>query len=123
MLILGACSNSITDRDIRYTSLTSLRSGLGGVTLIDPRSEARFAQGHIPGAINLSIADVRTSGPQDPRIRGAGKIVVYGAGRASALARAMAKKLMSVGFGDVEVFDGGLAEWSTLYEVETRTGG
>jgi len=120
-LTLTGCTSQITDQDIRYASLAAVRASVdsGQVLVLDPRSEAKFGQGHLPGAVNMSIADVRTEGPQDPRLTGASRIYVYGDGPNNALARAMAKKLMAAGFESVFLYDGGVAEWVRLYELET----
>lgn len=120
-LALTGCTRQITDQDIRYASLAAVRASLdnGQVLVLDPRSETKFGQGHLPGAVNMSIAEVRTEGPQDPRLTAASRIYVYGDGPNNALARAMAKKLMAADFDDVFLYDGGVAEWVRLYELET----
>lgn len=123
--LLSGCSKQITDQDIRYASLAAVRVNVDtqSVLVLDPRSETKYRQGHLPGAVNLSIADVRTEGPQDPRLAGANRIYVYGDGPNNALARAMAKKLMSAGFDEVLLYDGGVAEWVRLYELEQPSDG
>jgi len=71
-----------------------------------------FAAVHIPGSHNACVYEtafldhVKSLG-LDP----AAPLIVYGAGEGSLDAMTAAAKLQSAGFGHVEIFEGGLAEW------------
>ncbi|MEL7473548.1 MAG: rhodanese-like domain-containing protein [Planctomycetota bacterium] len=119
--ILG-CSKQVRDSDIRYVSLPEVRQRQldvedgrsSRVLIIDPRSTARYGRGHIPSAINFGLADAPEEGPTDARLEGFDRLVVYGDNPASAVAKAMAKRLIALGYGRDRVrwFSGGLAEWA-----------
>jgi rhodanese-related sulfurtransferase len=81
------------------------------VILVDPRAPEDFARGHLPGAINRQLADVRIGVEPDPEIERFGMAVVYADNPASSTARAMAKRMITNGYRGVRYFAGGLAEW------------
>lgn len=113
---LGGCSKQITDKDIKSISLTEVRALMesgrpGAVLLIDPRSEAAFAQGHLPGARNIQLDEVRADRGTDPTLERYGALVVYGDDPGTGSAVAMTKRLMMTGYKGVRWFAGGLSEW------------
>jgi len=84
-----------------------------GARFIDARTVSDFAQGHIPGAINVppiasrfdrtvSLSDVA----KDQRL------VVYCQSPACASARLLARRLSRDGFSRISVFAGGWSRWS-----------
>jgi len=81
--------------------------------LVDVRPDAAFAQGSLPGAVNIRLEHL-----QDPRIvdrlRRAPRIIVFGQNPGSAAAMAMAKRLMSLGMKDVQLFAAGYDAWRRL---------
>lgn len=79
------------------------------LVIIDVRSAERYAQGHIPNAINISIPDLRAS---DPRLADATDIVVYATGWTEYLSPAAAKKLLALGYKNVYDFRGGIEMWA-----------
>tara|TARA_Y100001933_G_scaffold264567_2_gene330954 strand:- start:47402 stop:48394 length:993 start_codon:yes stop_codon:yes gene_type:complete len=78
------------------------------LVVIDVRSAERYATGHIPGAINISIPDLR---PNDPKLADATDIVVYATGWTEYLSPAAAKKLLSMNYKNVYDFRGGIEMW------------
>jgi len=98
--------------------------GIGGKrsgAWVDPRPEAEYAAGHIPGAINLPFALVASDHKRV--LEGYGTIVVYGEDYNDAIAEGMSKRLMELGHGDVLTLRGGLRAWKAAgYEVETGAG-
>ncbi len=82
--------------------------------LIDPRNPRDFAAERIPGAQNLRLSDVPSDARVVPSLDRFGTIVVYGNNPASASAKAMTKRLITVGYGSVRFFPGGLEEWKAL---------
>lgn len=119
---LGACSKQISDDDIRYAGVSDVRAFLGGGEarmLIDPRSPGRFAEGHIPGATNVGLAEINPERARNPVLGSANAFIVYGRDPGSVVAKAMVKKLLAAGYNDVRFYAGGLAEWSRTGEIET----
>lgn len=117
-LLLPACGKSTTDKDIVSISATEvlalrdrLKESPKAVELIDPRPAARFEEGHIPGARNLNLPAVPPDAKPDRPLKDFDVLVVYGENPASPSARAMTKRLISVGYYDVRFMAGGLDEW------------
>lgn len=115
--LLVGCNKSISDKDIQPISLAEVRAltqtdRQASVLLIDPRSSAAYARGHIPGARNLRLESVDDREGTDPALERYSALVVYGEDPGTGTGRAMAKRLMSVGYKDVRLFLGGLSEWT-----------
>ncbi len=113
----GGCAKNITDADITAISLTGLRKSMdtpkaGTVLLIDARGPAEFQREHIPGAVNRPL-DTFTgkSGDVDTNLSRYGLIAVYGNNPGSAPAKAVVKRMLASGYGDVYFYAGGLEEW------------
>ncbi len=116
----GCGSRRTSNRDLvlvdpdEASSLLSGQKGLLGLrgpvsaAWVDPRSEANFLQGHIPGAINLPFQDV-TAGHH--RLKSYNILVVYGDDFADPTAQGMSKRLLELGFKDVRTLRGGLRAW------------
>ncbi|MEO0483305.1 MAG: rhodanese-like domain-containing protein [Planctomycetota bacterium] len=120
--LVTGCNKDVRDSDIQFISLPELRQRqldaeqgqTARVLIIDPRSPARFARAHLPGAQNIRLKDVPEEDPKDPRLERFDRLVVYGDNPASAVAKAMAKRLIYVGYGrkTVRWFSGGMAQWA-----------
>lgn len=82
---------------------------------IDVRTPAEFAQGHVDGARNVPLAQLRQ---RSDELRGAGEIVlVCRSGYRSSLA---ASVLASLGFEDVSDVAGGMEAWRAAQLLEVR---
>ena len=81
------------------------------VGIIDQRPAARFAAGHLPGAMNINLPAVPTDAKPDRKLKQFEVLVVYGEDPSSASAKAMTKRLISIGYSDVRFMAGGLEEW------------
>lgn len=81
------------------------------LVLIDARAPEAFADGHLPGAVNLQITDFPKQGRRDARIDAFRHIIVYGQGPGSAGAEAMVKRLWCVGYNRIRLFDEGVDGW------------
>jgi len=128
VLLLQACSG-VSDKNIENMTGVELRRMVddlkknrdsADLLLIDPRNPRDYAAERIPGAQNLRLSDVPPDARVVPSIDRFGTIVVYGNDPASASAKAMTKRLITVGYSSVRFFPGGLEEWKSLGgEVET----
>jgi rhodanese-related sulfurtransferase len=127
ILLLGSsclvgCNKEYTDNDVTIVGtsaeavdlMTKSRgtfglSGAPNATWLDPREEAEYAKGHIPGALNLPFS--RLDAEQAVVLQGIEVIVVYDADSDAALSMAAAKHLMDRGHKEVCVLKGGLKAW------------
>ncbi len=76
--------------------------------LVDVRPPAKFAQGRLPGAVNIPLPELRAN---DARLGQATTLVVYASGWTDFLSPAGAKKLMALGYQNVREFRGGVENW------------
>ncbi|MBX3355507.1 MAG: rhodanese-like domain-containing protein [Phycisphaeraceae bacterium] len=116
---LVGCDRRTDDRDIQWVTVTEAESltqprGFSlsrakTMAYVDPRTEADFAAGHIPGAILVPFADLR-SGAAAP-LRDFDVLVVYDTDFDDVVARAMSKRLIEDGRWDVFTLTGGLRAW------------
>jgi len=110
----AACSNATNDATLTRIKASDMLDRLQGrdsgrTLILDSRPPEQYRAGHIPSAVNLRLEDLatgRTSGLDQYS-----SIVVYGQNPASATAVAMAKRLVSMGYRDVRLFDGGYDAW------------
>ena len=83
--------------------------------ILDARPSVFFAQGHVPGALNLArdnfAHDYRRLSPVLNAI-GDKPIIVYCSGGDCHDSRLVANALLSLGLGNVKVFTGGWEAWS-----------
>lgn len=80
------------------------------LVVIDVRKPTPYAEGHIPGAINIPVVDLKKD---DPRLAKAKTIVVYASGQPDdLLSWAAGKKLVALGYVNVFDFRGGMEEWT-----------
>ncbi len=114
-LTLGGCAfweTRTSDADLQPISTRQLRQLLeseqAGTVLVDVRTAARFSAEHLPGAINIPLAEMRSG---DQRLAEARNIVTYSGDFGDYLAPAGAKKLMALGYQNVWDYRGGIAQW------------
>ena len=114
-LTLSSCrtgSVKTSDRDIATISymdlLEMLQDNTHATVLIDVRPTDKFAQGHLPGAINIYLPDLH--GGED-RLAEVDNIIVYGQDAKDLLPPAAQKKLLAIGYRNVYLFREGLALW------------
>jgi len=129
-VILGGCSTSTSDRDLRPVTaqegitlaagtpagaFTTATSGIW----VDPRRAESFAEGHIPGAISIPFGSGDFEGTAREELKGFDPIIVYGDDYQDILANAASKRLIEIGFKNVYTLRGGIQQWiADGYEVE-----
>ena len=127
------CMGKIDDSDIRFVGVDELaeleakdlqRDSV--LLLIDPRPSAEYDAAHLPRAVNLQLTDITNRYGVDPEINKHDHLIVYGFDAGSAVARAMAKRMMTIGYSKKKVrwYKGGLREWTQAgFETESETDG
>lgn len=125
MTLLPACSGDpeISDQNLHRISVEKLADDIDRnpdrILLIDVRSEARFMEGRLPGAIHIPLPALPPSPEQRKDVR---RVIVYGQSWTDTLAPAAAKKLMAEGVSDVQVFRGGVEAWLDAGHTLDRPG-
>ena len=114
---LCACSDmvKVNDDDVQiiiYKELIAMQADKkeGFTVVVDVRQPAKFAAGHIPGAINIFLPKIV---PLDGQLTGAKNIVVYAGGFNDVLSVAAAKRMISQRYQNVFDFRGGIEEWQS----------
>lgn len=120
---LGGCRGK-TDLSIQYwqanqaiAKVAQLSKDPDALAIIDVRAREEFARERIAGARNMTIAEFATPSIRDAKapgevvIAGKDEILIYANDPGSAVPRAMAKRLMRMGYEDVYVLQGGLLAW------------
>lgn len=110
---LSACNQTpnVTDESVEViddVTLSEIQADDPGLVLIDVRPGERYRTGHLPGAINIQLPDLR---PTDPRFHKVKHIVVYADGPRNTLSHAAAKKLLAGVKARVSDFRGGIDAW------------
>lgn len=118
--IAPGCNRSTSDRDLRFVDAAEAQrtiAGSGGVlgigghragVWVDPRPAAAYAAGHIPGSINIPLADVRD---RYRELDDYPSVIVYGEEPNSVIASSMSKTLQQLGIKEVSILRGGLRAW------------
>jgi len=112
---VGGCEGKIevNDQDIEPVTYRQVKDMLAErekrrVVLIDVRQPEAFDADHIPGAVNIPLAEIRR---HDSRLAQAKTLVVYSKGWRDRLSLAAAKKLVALGYQNVRDYRGGLEDW------------
>ncbi|HYD02512.1 MAG TPA: rhodanese-like domain-containing protein [Phycisphaerales bacterium] len=121
VLLFTACTQNISDTDVDNAALTlsqlrkvTAADTKGTTLLIDARTPGEYSAGHIPGAANLSVAQVSgVEGATDPRLLRYKTLIVYGNDPASITAKSLGKRLIATGYKDVRFFPEGFAGWQS----------
>jgi rhodanese-related sulfurtransferase len=108
---LGGCQGQqISDADIQVMREEQMADALEApdTVVVDVRKPERYAEGHLPGAINIYLPEIQRN---DARLAEAERIVVYGKGWRDPLSTAAAKKMMALGYANVHEFKCGIEVW------------
>jgi rhodanese-related sulfurtransferase len=98
---------------MKTISLNDLLDRLSSPTppvLVEALPSHYFGQGHLPGALNINVGDVKALAPELLPAKAAG-VVVYCASATCTNSDQVAVQLHALGYVDVAVFKGGKAEW------------
>jgi rhodanese-related sulfurtransferase len=108
---LVACREAkVSDQDIPIVRISQVEAALRepAVVLVDARKPEAYVAGHLPNAINIYLPDIRSG---DPRLARAKRIIVYAGGVRDPLGIAAAKRLVAMGYVNVQEYKGGVEEW------------
>jgi rhodanese-related sulfurtransferase len=98
----------------RGTDISSLQAtqliNQDKAVIVDVRPANEFAQGHMPGAINVPFSELPLKVGQLNKYQSKTVILVCATGAQSRKARSQLKK---IGFNEVYVLNGGFAEWQS----------
>lgn len=114
LLTVGGCSQTTSDRTLTRIEAGAVADRLSGsnaerTLIIDTRTADAYRVGHIPAAVNLRLEDLaagRSAGIDRYPV-----VIVYGENPGSATATAMCKRLQSLGYSGVRLFEGGMDAW------------
>lgn len=97
-------------KTIALESLAARVPSAARPVLVEALPARYFDQGHLPGALNINVDEVKAKAPSLlPRKDAA--IVVYCASEACRNSDQVAVQLLALGYTDVAVFRGGKAAW------------
>lgn len=111
---LTGCTTKISDSTVERISITDaadrVRKSGDSLLILDTRSPAEYAKGHVPGARNIALPEVDETDP-DPSLRGHKMIIVYGQDPGSGAAMALSKRLLAAEIGSVRLMEDGFSRW------------
>ena len=108
------CTQRVSDETIQPITTADLQRRIqdkpNEVLMIDARSADAFAQGHIPGAVHMTLPQIDPEQP-DPQIQKYKTVIVYGQNPGSVTAKAMVKRFMKTGVKNARLLEGGIDAW------------
>lgn len=111
----------VSDKDIKAVSMAQVLSLVETqereadervLLLIDARTAAKYAAGHLPGAEHHLLSAFDPSKKRDKRLDSYDKIVVYADNPGSASAKGIVKRMLALRYDDVRLFAGGYDQWT-----------
>ena len=101
------------DKQVAYTSITmdkarEIFQTEGDYIILDVRRVDEFAEGHIPGAINIANEDIKSSEPKELQDK---KQTIYVYCRSGNRSKQAAAKLAAMGYTNIVEF-GGIIDWT-----------
>lgn len=103
----------VNDGDLVYIEDSALMEAIAkrekkSMVLVDARPAHRYEMAHIPGAVSIPLPEAKRD---DKRLKDVSLIVVYALDWEDPIAMAMSKKLLALGYKEVQTYRGGLREW------------
>ena len=100
------------DKQVAYTSITmdkarEIFQTEGEYLILDVRRADEFAEGHIPGAINIANEDIKSSEPKELQDK---EQTIYVYCRSGNRSKQAATKLAAMGYTNIVEF-GGIIDW------------
>jgi rhodanese-related sulfurtransferase len=110
-------SQYVTDRELAAGELPMARVRTvmegGAAIIIDARSEGEFAEGHLPGALNIPIDNfIDYYNHLDEQVPTNATVIVYCQSVTCDQSENLARELRLMGYERVLVYRGGWEEWS-----------
>ena len=101
------------DKQVTYTSITmdkarEIFQTEGDYLILDVRRADEFAEGHIPGAINVANEDIKSSEPKELQDK---EQTIYVYCRSGNRSKQAATKLAAMGYTNIVEF-GGIIDWT-----------
>ena len=101
------------DKQVAYTSITmdearEIFQTEGEYLILDVRRADEFAEGHIPGAINIANEDIKSSEPKELQDK---EQTIYMYCRSGNRSKQAAAKLAAMGYTNIVEF-GGIIDWT-----------
>ena len=127
--VLAGCEKTVSDRDLTWitpaeaanlpaTDRGFILSKPKVTTWVDPRSPEHYAEGHIPEAINIPVAELNAFANE--RLANADIVIVYGEDYSRERPVVASKRLIMLGSWDVRTLTGGLKAWRNAgFDVAT----
>jgi rhodanese-related sulfurtransferase len=85
---------------------------VGGIVLLDGRTQSEYENGHIPGAFHLAVADFERSFTQfSSRFSKSTLFIIYCRGGDCNLSRRLAEQLYDKGYKQLKIYRGGYNDW------------
>lgn len=110
-LTLGGCASSPKAAETAYHKIDSEEAKRmldeGGVTVVDVRTPQEYAEGHIPGAVNVPNEEI---GSEPPALLADKEAVLLIHCRTGVRSKAASDKLVGMGYQNVYDF-GGIVDW------------
>ena len=101
------------DKQVAYTSITmdearEIFQTEGDYLILDVRRADEFAEGHVPGAINIANEDIKSSEPKELQDK---EQTIYVYCRSGNRSKQAAAKLAAMGYTNIVEF-GGIIDWT-----------
>jgi rhodanese-related sulfurtransferase len=114
LIVLSGCDEiRVSDSDVKvlreYEVIEAMKAP--GTVLVDVRKPETYRAGHIEGAINLFLPQIVAG---DPLLADSKRIIVYAGGWTDPLSTAAAKRMLALGYVNVEEFKGGVEVWTEM---------
>lgn len=113
---LAGCQDNISDVDVQALPLAEVRRTADSKSdtwiLLDARPAEDYAAGHLPGAINVPMTEIKPErGMLRADLAAAKGIIVYGNNPGDTYAIGATKRLLRAGQKGARLYSGGVMEW------------